>query len=179
MAFGTTSAIFQYVAKNLLGCYVQSNVVPTGMGSTGFLGDTMKFALFGNSGTPDKTVSTAVLCSYNGSGSAWVTTNESTATTGYTAGGNTVPATKAWATDATAGPCFTSSGAMSWTVTGPLTAYGGLLYDSSITAAGNFAASQGVCFNAFGGSQSVTSGTFTVAWATAGTTANTIFNISV
>ena len=178
MAFGSSSAIFQYVAKNVLGVFVQSNVAPTGMSSTGFLGDTMKFALYGNSGTPDKTVATAVLCSYNGSASQWVTANEVTGT-GYTAGGNTVPATKAWATDATAGPCFTSSGAMTWT-SATITAYGGLLYDASVTAAGNFAANQGVCFNSFGGSaQSVSGGTFTVQWATAGSTANTIFNVSV
>lgn len=178
MAFGTNSNIFQYVAKNLLGCFVQSNVVPTAMTATGFLGDTMKYALYGNTGTPDKTVATAVLCSYNGAASAWVTGNEATGGSGYTAGGNTL-AGKAWATDATAGPCFSATGP-SWTITGgPFTAYGGLLYDSTITAAGNFAASQGVCFNAFGGAQSVTGGTFTVAFATAGATANTVFNISV
>lgn len=67
-----------------------------------------------------------------------------------------------------------------WTITGgPFTAYGGLLYDNSITAAGNFGAAQGVCYNYFGGIQTVTGGTFTVLWATAGSTANTIFNISV
>lgn len=178
MAFGTNSNIFQYVAKNLLGVLVQSSTVPTGLSTTGFLADTMKFALYGNTGTPDKTVATAVLCSYNGTSSQWVTADEATGGSGYSAGGNTL-GTKGWATDASVGPCFTAAASV-WTITGgPFTAYGGLLYDSSITAAGNFAASQGVCFNAFGGAQSVTGGTFTVTFATAGSTANTIFNISV
>ena len=178
MAFGTNSNIFQYVAKNLLGCFMQSNVVPVTMSATGFLGDTMNFALYGNTGTPDKTVATAVLCAYNGAASAWVTGNEGTGGSGYSAGGNTL-GTKGWATDATAGPCFTAAQPV-WTITGgPFTAYGGLLYDNTVTASGNFAAKQGMCFNAFGGVQSVTGGTFTVAWATAGSTANTIFNLSV
>ena len=176
MAFGTNSNIFQYATQNLLGAFAQSNVAPTGMSATGFLGDVMKFALFGNTGTPLKTVATAVLCSYNGAASAWVTGNEVGNSGTYAAGGATL-AGKGWATDATAGPCFSATGP-TWTGA-TITAYGGLLYDSSITAAGNFAANQGVCFNAFGGVQTVTAGSFTVSFPTAGSTANTVFNISV
>ena len=89
MAFGSASAIFQYAMRNLICLPGYQTTAPTGMTSTGFLGDTMKFALYGNSGTPDKTVATAVLSSYGGSGSQWVTGNEITGTN-YSAGGYTL-----------------------------------------------------------------------------------------
>lgn len=182
MAFGTTSAIFQYVAKNFFGVFVAGVTAPAG--SAGLVADAgTKFALYGNTGTPASSYTsagTAALTSYNGAASAWVTGNEATGGSGYTAGGNAL-ASKVWLTtpDAVSGSCFTAA-QPTWTITGgPFTAFGGLLYDSTITASGNFGASQGICFNAFGGSQSVTGGTFTVAWATAGSTANTVFNLSV
>jgi hypothetical protein len=45
-------------------------------------------------------------------------------------------------------------------------AYGCFVYDDTITA--GTVADQGVCFNYFGGAQSVTSGTFTIVWSASG-----------
>lgn len=114
--------------------------------------DTLKVALYGNSGTPDKTVTTAALTQYNGASSQWVTGNEVSGT-GYTAGGNTL-----------SGVTFTqSTNVMTLTATSPqwtsatITAYGDLVYDSTVS-------SDGVAFNYFGGVQTVTAGTFTVSY---------------
>ena len=43
--------------------------------------------------------------------------------------------------------------------------YGDLVYDNTLTAP---VADQGICFHYFGGSQSVTAGTFTVIWNSGG-----------
>lgn len=50
-------------------------------------------------------------------------------------------------------------------------AYGCLVYNDTVSAG---AVDQGVCFNYFGGAQSVTAGTFTIVWS-----ANGIFEITV
>jgi hypothetical protein len=49
--------------------------------------------------------------------------------------------------------------------------FGCLVYDDTITTP---VADQGLCFNYFGGTQSVTAGTFTVVWSASG-----IFRITV
>ena len=55
-------------------------------------------------------------------------------------------------------------------------AYGCLVYDHTITVTAN----QGLCYNYFGGSQSVTAGTFTIIWATVGAlTSVVVFNVTV
>jgi hypothetical protein len=57
-------------------------------------------------------------------------------------------------------------------------AFGCLVYDNTITA--GTVAKQGLCFNYFGGAQSVTGGTFTILWATPSGAAETaVFNITV
>lgn len=177
------SHLFQYTTRYLLTYAGYTNTAPGGLSATGLVGDTIKFALFTNTGTPDQTVTTALLTAYNGTSSQWVTANESSAT-GYTAGGNALSGTRTWAYDSGSGSICFFAGATStaWTITaGTLTSYGGLLYDTSLTTAGNFVANQGLCFNFFGGAQTLTgSGTFTVNWATppsGGTTA--VFNITV
>lgn len=178
MTFGSTSAIFQYAMRNLVGLSAYQTTAPTGMTSTGFLGDTMKFALYGNTGTPDKTVATATLSSYLGASSQWVTGNEITGT-GYSAGGDTL-SSKAWAIDTgSSSICFTAANP-SWT-SATITAYGGLLYDASISGGTGFAANEAICYNSFGGSaQTVSGGTFTVQWATPASAAVTaVFNIAV
>lgn len=55
-------------------------------------------------------------------------------------------------------------------------AFGCLVYDFTITA--GTVAKQGLCYNYFGGSQSVTAGTFTIIWATVGAT-TAVFNVTV
>jgi hypothetical protein len=152
---------------------------PTGYSATGLIGDTVKFALFAdNTKTPNQK-DTLANSAYNAG--QWPTGSESSAT-GYTAGGSAVPATKVWSIDSTTGSLCFQAGAttLAWTISaGTLNAYGGLCYDSSITA--GTVANQAICFNYFGGLQTLTgSGTFTVQWATVGTLTNlVIFNITV
>ena len=55
-------------------------------------------------------------------------------------------------------------------------AFGCLVHDGTITA--GTVADQGMCYNYFGGSQSVTAGTFTIIWATVGAV-QAVFNITV
>ena len=56
-------------------------------------------------------------------------------------------------------------------------AFGCLVYDNTITA--GTVAKQGLCYNYFGGTQSVTAGSFTVTWPTVGAVTNTVFNVTV
>lgn len=127
--------------------------------------DTFKAALYNNTGTPDKNA-TATLSTYNGAASAWVLANEVTDATNWVAGGRTLvsPAIDI----SVAGACFFSAsntaGGGNVTLSGVM---GCLVYDTTV-------ASQGVCFNYFGGSQSVTAGTFTIVWS-----ANGIFRVTV
>ena len=108
--------------------------------------DTIKIALYNNSITPDKTVSTAVLTQYNGSGSQWVTANEQTSSGQWPAGGETLSSqtyTQSSNVD-TFAAANTSSGA-----TATLSnVYGSLVYDTTVS-------SDGICFLYFGGAQSV------------------------
>jgi hypothetical protein len=125
--------------------------------------DTIKVALYSsNTMTPDNTVTTAALTQYNGTSSQWVTANEVSGT-GYTAGGVTVTPTTLTQNFNSQGNntiAFSSSGSPQWT-SATITAYGCLVYDTTVS-------SDGLCFNYFGGSQSVTSGTFTIAWSANG-----------
>lgn len=130
-----------------------------------FHSDTVNCALYGNTGTPNKD-DTLAHNAYNGAGGPWVTGNESSATTGYAAGG--VAVTPKSETEAAGTVTFTSSGSPSWTVTGTLTAFGCLVYDNTVTN------KYAHCWNYFGGSQSVTNGTFTVNWNASG-----IFTVSI
>lgn len=120
--------------------------------------DSYKVALYSsNSMTPDATVTTAVLTEYNGTASQWVTGNEVSGT-GYTAGG--VAVTPISLSQTTNVITFTSSGTPSWT-TATFTAYGCLVYDTTVS-------NEGLSFNYFGGAQTVTAGTFTIAWNASG-----------
>lgn len=120
--------------------------------------DSYKVALYqSNTMTPDRTVTTAALTEYNGSGSQWVTANEVSGT-GYTAGG--VAVTPIALSQTTNVVEFTSSGTPTWT-TATFTAYGCLVYDTTVS-------NEGLSFNYFGGAQSVTAGTFSVSWNASG-----------
>jgi hypothetical protein len=118
--------------------------------------DAIKAALYGNTPTPNKN-DTLANNAYNGGTGQWLTANETTGT-GYTATGATLVSPT----------CTNSSGVVTLTSTGPswsgatFTAYGTLVYDSSVT--GKYA----YCWNYFGAAESVTSGTFTVAWNASG-----------
>jgi hypothetical protein len=173
----SASAIFQQAIKNpLLYSVVGSGnlTLPTSYSTTGgILSDTIDCALFGNSGTPDKT---AAVASTGYNTGQWVTGNEISGT-GYSAGGTSL-GTKSFTLDTgSSSMCFTAANP-SWTGATLSGVYGDLVYDATIS--GGTVAKQGLCFNYFGGSQSVTAGTFTVQWATPGGAAVTaVFNVSV
>lgn len=133
-----------------------------GTSYAGLDADAVKVALFGSGVTPDKD---AAVASTGYNTGTWLLANEVSGGANWAAGGRTL-----------ATPTFTSPGsgiamfdaadlAGGGTVT--LTnAFGCLVYDDTIS--GGTVADQGVCFNYFGGSQSVTNGTFQVIWNSSG-----------
>lgn len=169
----SASAIFQQALLNPLLGKATGSTNPTTFGS--WTADTIKAALYGTTPTPDKTAAVG-LTGYGAATSQWVTGNEITGT-GYTAGGSAL-ASKANTVDSgSSSLCFTAAN-VSWTGATLSGVFGDLVYDSTITS--GTVNAQGFCFNYFGGSQSVTSGTFTIQWATppsGGVTA--VFNIAV
>jgi hypothetical protein len=149
MAFGSSSKVFMAFIEDAL-----ERTAAFDMNA-----DTFKVALFGNSGTPDQTVA-AANTAYNAG--QWVSGNEVTAT-GWTAGGLSLASvTSAFSSNVYTFDAADKSGGASDTVTN---AYGVLIYDDTLTTP---VADQGVCYLAFGGANSVTSGTFTVAFNASG-----------
>lgn len=165
----STSSIFQQAMLNPIAGRCWTTAAPTTYSSLS--ADSIKVALFG-ANSPDKTATAANTGYSNG---VWTTGNEVTSAN-WAAGGIALTS-KAFAIDTgSSSICFTAANTPGGgTVT--LTAfYGCLVYDSTITVP----ASQGLCFNYFGGSQTVTAGTFTILWATpAGAAVTAVFNISV
>lgn len=161
MAF-TASAIFRAWPLAIFGQGQTAAVLPAAYAGLG--ADTVNVALYNNTGTPDKD---AALTSTGYNTGAWVTGNEVTDATNWVAGGRalasktlTNPSTGVFmfdAADLSGGGNVTLSGVM-----------GCLVYDNTITAGTGGVAKQGVCFNYFGGAQSVTAGTFTVVWSANG-----------
>jgi hypothetical protein len=123
--------------------------------------DTVKAALFNNTGTPDRTVA-ASSSGYNTG--QWVTANEVTGSSQWVAGG---VALSSAAINAASGVVTYSASNITGTATVTMSGiYGVLVYDSTIT--GGTVAKQGICFNYFGGAQQVTSGTFSINWNASG-----------
>lgn len=118
--------------------------------------DAFKAALYGNTGTPDNDVTAANSAYAVGQ---WVVGNEKTDTNWPAAGR---PLASVVLNSATADVIFfdaaDTAGAGNVTLAG---VFGALVYDDTLTTP---VADQGLCFNYFGGSQSVTAGTFTVVW---------------
>ena len=128
----------------------------SGTGYTGLDSDIVKYALFNNTGTPDKDAALAAAAYGVG---AWVTGNEVVDATNWPAGGLAL-ASKTFTTPASGVAMFDAAdraGNGNVTLSGVM---GGLAYDDSITAGS--VADQAVCYNYFGGAQSVTAGAFTV-----------------
>ena len=123
--------------------------------------DTIKIALYNNTGTPDQNA-TAANSAYNVS--AWATANE-VYQAGQWAQGGVALASKVVDVGTSATAFFdaadTASGAAA-TLTG---VFGSLAYEDTLASP---VADQGICFNYFGGTQSVTSGTFTIQWSANG-----------
>lgn len=119
--------------------------------------DSLKAALYNNSITPDANVASA-LSAYNTG--QWVTANE-VSELGQWAAGGVVLANKVL-DSSVANTVFldadnTSSGAAA-TLTN---VFGCLIYDDTLAAP---VADQGICYNYFGGANSVVAGTLTIAW---------------
>lgn len=149
MAFGTNSKIFTSFVTDSLN---RTNAFDLNA-------DSLKAALYGNTGTPDQTVASAN-SAYNAG--QWISGNEVTAT-GWPAGGNALASvTSTFATNVYTLDAADRAGGASDTVTN---AYGCLVYDDTLTTP---VADQGICYNAFGGANSVTSGTFTIVWNASG-----------
>ena len=151
MAFGTLSKIFTATVTDQMN---RTSTMDINL-------DTHKVALYGNTGTPDQTVASAN-AAYNVAASPWVTANETTAT-GWPAGGN--PLTSVTSTFSTNVYTFDAAdrpGGANDTVSA---AYGCLIYDDTVTAP---VADQAWCWLAFGGSNSVSGGTFTVVFNASG-----------
>jgi len=163
-----TSRIFAQAILNPLTASAWSTAEPTTYGSNGLSADTVNVALFGNSVSPD---ASAAVTSTGYNTGTWTTANEVTDATNWAAGGRAL-ASKTFSV-LTAGSQTTASGiafdAADLAGGGTVTisgAYGCLVYDATVTA--GTVAKQGLCFNYFGGSQSVTAGTFTVTWDSTG-----------
>lgn len=159
----TASRVFTQTVTNMVLAAMANTTKPTGM--TSLTADTLKAALYNNTGTPNGDDTLANIAYSVGQ---WVTGNEVTDTSGNTnwnAGGETLSS-----------PAFSAgSGYNEFTAAntpggGTLTianAYGALVYDNSISG-GTGTAKQGICYNYFGGPSTVTLGNFTIVWSASG-----------
>jgi len=117
----------------------------------------LKVALYDNDITPDQTV-TSANTAYNVG--QWVTTgNEVSDGAEWAVGG--VALTSPTSVFVTNVYTFDAANTASGTSATLLTVFGCLVYDDTIVTP---VADQGLCYNYFGGTQSVTDGTFTVIW---------------
>jgi hypothetical protein len=132
--------------------------------------DVFKAALYGTAATPDRDA-TAANSAY---AATWHGASEIIDTSG---GGTDWPTagvslgTETWTTSAGGITIFDAPDTASGATADIAAAFGCLVYDDTLTTP---QADQGICFNYFGGSNSVTNGTFTIVWH-----ANGIFRITV
>jgi len=169
----TDSRIFQQAMINPIAGRCWTTAVPTTYSSLS--ADDIRASLFNNSVTPDRTVAVGSTGYNTGT---WTTGNEVTDVTNWTATGRAL-GTKTFTVDTgSSSICFSAanlSGAGNVTITN---AFGCLIYDNTIT--GGTVVDQGLCYNYFGGAQSVVAGAFTIVWATPGGGAiSAVFNITV
>lgn len=123
--------------------------------------DTFKVALFNNSITPDNDV-TAANSAYNVG--QWATANEVSESGQWAVGG--VALTSPTINVGTADVVFwDAADTASGSAADLASVYGCLVYDDTLTTP---VADQGICYNYFGGSNSVVNGTFTVQWSASG-----------
>lgn len=126
-----------------------------------FDADTIKVALYNNSITPDNDA-TAANSAYNVA--QWATANEVSEAGQWAAGGVALASktvSVAVADTVTVDAADTASGSAADLAS----VYGCLVYDDTLATP---VADQGLCYNYFGGSNSVVNGTFTVVWAATG-----------
>jgi hypothetical protein len=163
------SAIFQQAMLNPMLGRLWTTAAPTTFGNLS--ADVINCALFGNTGTPSKSVSAANSCY---AVDQWVVGNETNGGANWPAGGLPL-ASKLFAIDTGSSSICFSTAALAGNPVTVTAAFGCLIYDNTITSP----AKQGLCYNYFGGTQSVTSGSFTVTWPTVGAVTNTVFNVTV
>ena len=120
----------------------------------GITPDTVNVALFNNSVTPDQTVSAANSV-YNVA--QWGTANE-TYEAGQWAQGGVALTSPDISNPTTTTVMFDASDTASGSTADITNAYGALVYDQTL------ATKYGICYNYFGGANSVVNGTFTVVW---------------
>lgn len=119
-------------------------------------GDNIKAALFDNSITPSQTAASASTA--YGAGQ-WASGGVSDATGWPAVGRQLQSVTSGFSSNVYT---FDAADTVSANSTTTLTnAYGALIYNDTLAAP---VADQGVCYNYFGGANSVTNGTFTVVW---------------
>lgn len=165
----SNSKMFREWPRAVFGGGQTSDVLPAAYAGLG--ADTVKAALY-TTNTPDKDAS-RITTGYNSAASQWVVANE-VSNAGWSAGGLAL-ASKVFDTGTTG--VFKFDAADTGGGVGNVTlaaVFGCLIYDDTITVGTGGIADQGVCYNYFGGSQSVTAGTFTVVWNASG-----IFQITV
>lgn len=124
--------------------------------------DTIKAALFNNSITPDENA-TSALSAYNASTSQWLTANEVWQAGQWAQGGValTSPTVNSGTSDVV---FFSAANTASGSAATLANIYGAQIYDPGATPVTN----QGICFNYFGGVNSITNGTFTSVWSALG-----------
>jgi hypothetical protein len=145
----SSSEIFRSFVEDLL---INANLTTFG----GLDADAILVALYNNTITPDQNAAAASTAYNTGQ---WASANELSDAGEWDAGGEAL--TGQTVNAATAGVVFfdgndLASGA-SATITGT---FGCLVYDDTVTATAN----RGICYNYFGGTQSVTNGTLTLVW---------------
>ena len=151
-----------FVTSNISAAAVDALITNTGSfwaGGTSWTADTNKVALYGT--TPDSALAKNDTLAHNvylAAGGQWVTANESTGT-GYSAGGTALVSP---AHSFGSGTMQLTGANPSWAGATLSAVFGCLVYDSTTTTKYAF------CWNYFGGTQSVTSGTFTVVWSGSG-----------
>src|ERR1043166_1705701 len=128
--------------------------------------DTVTVALFDNTITPSQTVASASTAYAAG---VWASGGVSDASGWPAAGRDLASITSTFSSNVYT---FDAADTVSANSTTTLTnAYGCLVYENTLTTP---VADQGLCFNYFGGANSVTSGTFTVVWNASGIYAITL-----
>lgn len=155
----SASAIFRIFVANCLGNTAAFDL------DTG--ADTITVALYNNSITPDKDVS-AANSAYNAG--QWGTANE-VYQAGQWAQGGVNLASQVVDVSSSGVIMFDAADTASGSAATLASVYGCEVYDDTLASP---VADQGCCFNYFGGTNSVTAGTFTVVWS-----ANGIFRFTV
>jgi len=145
------SKVFAVTVKDSLGANITSFDIES---------NTFKAALYNNTTAPDNTVTAANTAYAVGQ---WVTGNE-VSQAGQWAVGGVALASVTWAL-ASATVTFDAADTASGAAATLANVYGALVYDDTVTTP---VADQGLCYNYFGGVNSVTSGTLTVVWNASG-----------